>query len=56
MCAYQAKGELLLLKELNEEWPRHIQKIGRLLSREFSVLRDDRDRTARRHILQDRLK
>src|SRR5262245_52656404 len=54
--SHHAEGNLLLLKELNDERPRDVEKVGSLLRGELSVLRNDGDRATRRHILQNSLK
>jgi hypothetical protein len=47
--------KLLLFKQLNKERARHIQEISGLLCRKLGVLRDDRDRSSRCHILENSL-
>ena len=53
MRTHQPEGQLLLFEELNEERTGHVEKIGRLLGGELGVLRHDRDRAARCHVLQN---
>ena len=53
MRTHLAEGELLLLEQLNEKRTRYIQNVGRLLRAELGILRHDRNRSARCHVLQD---
>ena len=51
---HQTEGKLLLLQKRDQEWPRDVEKVGRLLGGELGILRHNRDCATARHILQDR--
>ena len=53
MCSNLVEFDLALIEKANQSRPRDIQQIGGLLGREFRMNRDEFDRIAPAHLIQN---